>query len=74
MAEAQHAERLGVGTAATDHNTRHPLVDPTLATITHRLCQRRHAFGLGRGFDALFAESLSGESWCLAEVDLEVVG
>jgi len=28
---------LGIGTAATNHNTRHPLVTATLATTAHRL-------------------------------------
>jgi len=47
-------ERLGIGTAATNHNTRHPLVTATMATTLHRMTGGRYAFGLGRGFDALF--------------------
>lgn len=47
-------ERLGIGTAATNHNTRHPLVTATMATTLHRMTNGRYAFGLGRGFDALF--------------------
>lgn len=45
---------LGIGTAATNHNTRHPLVTATMATTLHRLSGGRYAFGLGRGFDLLF--------------------
>ena len=53
-AVAAVTERLGIGTAATNHNTRHPLVTATLATTAHRLSGGRYAFGLGRGFDLLF--------------------
>lgn len=45
---------LGICTAATNHNTRHPLVTATFATTMHRLTGGRFALGLGRGFDALF--------------------
>jgi 5,10-methylenetetrahydromethanopterin reductase len=45
---------LGIATAATNHNTRHPLVTATLATTMHRMTDGRFALGLGRGFDALF--------------------
>jgi probable F420-dependent oxidoreductase len=47
-------ERLGIATAATNHNTRHPLVTATFATTMHRLSGGRFALGLGRGFDGLF--------------------
>ena len=47
-------ETLGVATAATNHNTRHPMVTATFATTMHRLTGGRFALGLGRGFDALF--------------------
>jgi 5,10-methylenetetrahydromethanopterin reductase len=53
-AVAASTERLGIGTAATNHNTRHPLVTATMATTLHRLSQGRYALGLGRGFDLLF--------------------
>ena len=46
--------RIGIGTAATNHNTRHPLVTATMATTMHRLTSGRYALGLGRGFDVLF--------------------
>ncbi|CAB4543310.1 unannotated protein [freshwater metagenome] len=45
---------LGIATAATNHNTRHPLVTATFAMTMHRLTEGRFALGLGRGFDALF--------------------
>ena len=48
------SERMGIATAATNHNTRHPLVTATFATTMHRLTQGRFALGLGRGFDSLF--------------------
>jgi 5,10-methylenetetrahydromethanopterin reductase len=53
-AAAAASETIGIGTAATNHNTRHPLVTATMATTLHRLSGGRYAFGLGRGFDLLF--------------------
>ena len=46
--------RIGIGTAATNHNTRHPLVTATMATTLHRMSGGRYAFGLGRGIPILF--------------------
>jgi probable F420-dependent oxidoreductase len=46
--------RIGIATAATNHNTRHPMVTATASTTMHRLTNGRFALGLGRGFDALF--------------------
>ncbi|MDP3969277.1 MAG: TIGR03857 family LLM class F420-dependent oxidoreductase [Nocardioides sp.] len=48
------SESIGVATAATNHNTRHPLVTATMATTLHRMSGGRFALGLGRGFDMLF--------------------
>lgn len=48
------SERIGIATAATNPNTRHPLVTATFATTMHRLTGGRFTLGLGRGFDALF--------------------
>ncbi|GAB2773366.1 hypothetical protein GCM10027020_28300 [Nocardioides salsibiostraticola] len=45
---------IGIGTAATNHNTRHPLVTATMATTMHRLSGGRYALGLGRGIRILF--------------------
>jgi 5,10-methylenetetrahydromethanopterin reductase len=53
-AVAATSERLGVATAATNHNTRHPLVTATMAMTLHRMTGGRFALGLGRGFDPLF--------------------
>jgi probable F420-dependent oxidoreductase len=53
-AAAAVSSQIGIGTAATNHNTRHPLVTATMATTLHRLSGGRYAFGLGRGFDLLF--------------------
>ena len=46
--------RIGIATAATNHNTRHPMVTATMATTMHRLTGGRFTLGLGRGFDRLF--------------------
>lgn len=53
-AAAAASTRLGIATAATNHNTRHVLVTATAATTAHRLSGGRFALGLGRGFDGLF--------------------
>ena len=45
---------LGIATAATNHNTRHPLVTASHATTMHRLTGGRYTLGLGRGIDPLF--------------------
>ncbi len=46
--------RIGIGTAATNHNTRHPLVTATMAATLHRMSGGRYAFGRGRGTPTLF--------------------
>jgi probable F420-dependent oxidoreductase len=45
---------IGIGTAATNHATRHPMVTATMAVTAHRMTGGRYALGLGRGFDVLF--------------------
>jgi probable F420-dependent oxidoreductase len=45
---------LGIATAATNHNTRHPLVTASYATTMHRLTDGRFTLGLGRGIAPLF--------------------
>ena len=45
---------LGIATAATNHNTRHPVVTASYATTMHRLTGGRFTLGLGRGIDPLF--------------------
>ena len=46
---------LGIATAATNHNTRHPLVTASYATTMHRLTGGRFCLGIGRGIAPLFA-------------------
>ena len=48
------SERLGIATAATNHNTRHPMVTAAYASTMHFLTGGRFSLGLGRGIDALF--------------------
>ena len=48
------SERLGIATAATNHNTRHPIITASYATTMHRLTGGRFTLGLGRGIDPLF--------------------
>lgn len=45
---------LGIATAATNHNTRHPIITATMATTMHRATGGRFALGLGRGHAPLF--------------------
>jgi 5,10-methylenetetrahydromethanopterin reductase len=53
-AVAASSKRLGIATAATNQNTRHPLITASMATTMHRLTGGRYTLGLGRGIDALF--------------------
>jgi 5,10-methylenetetrahydromethanopterin reductase len=53
-AAAAISERIGIATAATNHNTRHPLITATFGATMHRLSGGRFSLGLGRGFDRLF--------------------
>jgi probable F420-dependent oxidoreductase len=46
--------RLGIATAATNHNTRHPMVTASYAMTMHRLTEGRFSLGLGRGIAPLF--------------------
>ena len=45
---------LTIITAATNHNTRHPIVTASYATTMHRLTGGRFVLGLGRGISRLF--------------------
>jgi 5,10-methylenetetrahydromethanopterin reductase len=53
-AAAAVSESIGIATAATNHNTRHPIITATMGTTMHRMTGGRFALGLGRGFDRLF--------------------
>ncbi len=48
------SENLGIATAATNHNTRHPVVTGAYAATMHFLTGGRFSLGLGRGIDKLF--------------------
>jgi probable F420-dependent oxidoreductase len=45
---------LGIATAATNHNTRHPMVTAALAMTMHRLTNGRFSLGIGRGIKPIF--------------------
>src|SRR3954452_3641626 len=53
-AVAAASTTLGIATAATNHNTRHPMVTASYATTMHRLTGGRFALGLGRGIKTMF--------------------
>jgi probable F420-dependent oxidoreductase len=46
--------RLQIATAATNHNTRHPLITASWATTMHRMSGGRFTLGLGRGIAAVY--------------------
>lgn len=48
------SEKIGIATAATNHNTRHPIVTTAFATTMHFLTGGRFSLGLGRGIDRAF--------------------
>jgi 5,10-methylenetetrahydromethanopterin reductase len=53
-AAAAASSTLGIATAATNHNTRHPIVTASYATTMHRLSGGRFTLGLGRGIAPMF--------------------
>ncbi|MFT3901341.1 MAG: TIGR03857 family LLM class F420-dependent oxidoreductase [Gordonia sp. (in: high G+C Gram-positive bacteria)] len=48
-------ERIQIATAATNHNTRHPLITASWATTMHRLSGGRFTLGIGRGIAAVYS-------------------
>ena len=54
-AAAAATSTLGIATAATNHNTRHPLVTASIASTMHRLSGGRFTLGLGRGVAPMHA-------------------
>lgn len=46
------SESIGITTAATNHNIRHPIVTAAFATTMHRLTGGRFTLGIGRGITA----------------------
>lgn len=47
--------RTRIATAATNHNTRHPLITASWATTMHRLSGGRFTLGIGRGVAAIYS-------------------
>ena len=47
--------RMQIATAATNHNTRHPLITGSWATTMHRLSGGRFTLGIGRGVAAMYS-------------------
>jgi probable F420-dependent oxidoreductase len=47
--------RMNVATAATNCNTRHPLITASWATTMHRLSGGRFTLGIGRGISAMYS-------------------
>lgn len=45
------SEQIGIATAATNHNTRHPMVTAAYAMTMHHLTGGRFSLGLGRGIE-----------------------
>jgi len=43
------SERIAIATAATNHNTRHPIITAAYAMTMHRLTEGRFTLGIGRG-------------------------
>jgi 5,10-methylenetetrahydromethanopterin reductase len=48
------SSEIGIATAATNHNTRHPMVTAAFALTMHKLTGGRFSLGLGRGIGVLF--------------------
>ena len=48
------SSEIGIATAATNHNTRHPMVTAAFAMTMHKLTGGRFSLGLGRGIGVLF--------------------
>src|SRR5262249_33436521 len=48
------SKTIGIATAATNHNTRHPMVTASYAMTMHRLTEGRFSLGLGRGIAPMF--------------------
>ena len=48
------SDEIGIATAATNHNTRHPMVTAAFAMTMHRRTGGRFSLGLGRGIAPLF--------------------
>ncbi|OUC76500.1 TIGR03857 family LLM class F420-dependent oxidoreductase [Gordonia lacunae] len=49
---AAASRRMGIATAATNHNTRHPIITASMGATLSTMTGGRFALGLGRGFAA----------------------
>ena len=47
------SESIGIATAATNHNTRHPMISAAYAMTMHQLTEGRFSLGLGRGIERM---------------------
>ena len=54
-AAAAVSTEIGIATAATNHNTRHPMVTAAFAMTMHKLTGGRFSLGLGRGIAPLLS-------------------
>jgi probable F420-dependent oxidoreductase len=54
-AAAAVSSEIQIATAATNHNTRHPIVTASYATTMHRMTGGRFLLGIGRGIRPQFA-------------------
>jgi 5,10-methylenetetrahydromethanopterin reductase len=52
-AAAAVSSQIGIATAVTNHNTRHPMVTAAMAMTMHRMTEGRFTLGLGRGIAML---------------------
>jgi hypothetical protein len=53
-AAAASSERMRIITAATNHNTRHPIVTASYASTMHLITGGRFTLGIGRGIEPMF--------------------
>lgn len=53
-AAAAVSSEIGIATAATNHNTRHPMITAAFAMTMHRITGGRFSLGLGRGVAPMF--------------------
>ncbi len=62
------SERIGIATAATNHNTRHPMVTAAYTLTMHQLTGGRFSLGLGRGIEQV-ARALGLEPITTAQME-----
>ncbi len=66
--------KIGIATAATNHNTRHPIITASHALTMHRLTGGRYSLGIGRGIplrtkslglDAVTSAKIADFAWLM---------